>query len=366
MQLLDLASAHGLELANTLFQHKDIYYHTHRGDKGNLRVIDYILCSSTFCSSIRDCRVFRGEGGRDHRLQDCTIQLQLSTRRQAAPRQPVGTSSMRFAVDLLQQQDIQQQLLGSIHGRFAALAAFDAAEADDEGQWQSFVQTTLTTAAAELGPQPRSRHKGELPQPLCASIRHDHEAFAAWQQRERHWRKVQECASAAQRNPPSAAPSMQQAVPEQHVHLQQATAAADTAKRRFRFLCRLVDQRVQKLHVHQLAARASNAERKWKSGCYAALHKTVGWLFEDALTKVGAQGLLSKHGQFLSRGPNEQLKHFTVYFAEVLSSGRINPQQQEHMEGMEAQLEGRERVARDSSSAASSGGDGSVVSQQHR
>jgi hypothetical protein len=33
MRLLDLASAHGLTLDNTLLQHRDIHYHTHRSSK---------------------------------------------------------------------------------------------------------------------------------------------------------------------------------------------------------------------------------------------------------------------------------------------------------------------------------------------
>lgn len=99
MRLLDLASAHGLVLANTLFPHKDIHYHTHRGATGNVRVIDYILCSSRFRTSIRDYRVFRGVGGSDHRLLVCTVQLQLSTQRQSAPFHAVGPSSMRLSAD---------------------------------------------------------------------------------------------------------------------------------------------------------------------------------------------------------------------------------------------------------------------------
>jgi hypothetical protein len=72
--------------------------------------------------------------------------------------------------------------------------------------------------------------------------------------------------------------------------------------------------------------------------------------------------LLSKDGPSLFRSREAQLKRFTKYFAEVLSSGCVNPQQQEHMKGMTAQLEGTVRVLSDSSSAGSSGGSGSVGS----
>jgi exonuclease III len=73
MRLLDLAAAQRLVLVNTLFQHKKIHQYTHKlarrqNQPGKERVIDYILCSSRFRSSIRDCRVFRGVGGSDHRL----------------------------------------------------------------------------------------------------------------------------------------------------------------------------------------------------------------------------------------------------------------------------------------------------------
>lgn len=133
-------------------------------------------------------------------------------------------------------------------------------------------------------------------------------------------------------------------------HLRQAKAAVDKAKRRYRFLSRLVERRVQKQHNKQLAARASKAEREWKAGCYAAFHKAVSRLFKDAPAKGGAQGLLSKDDQSLFRSPEEPLKRFTKYFAEVFSSGCVNPQQQEHMEGIIAQLEGTVRALRGSSS----------------
>jgi exonuclease III len=87
MRLLDLASAQRLVLANILFGHQQIHQYTHQlaprqNQPSQERVIDYILRSSKFCSSIRDCRVFRDVEGSDHRLLVCTLQLRLSSARQ--------------------------------------------------------------------------------------------------------------------------------------------------------------------------------------------------------------------------------------------------------------------------------------------
>lgn len=138
--------------------------------------------------------------------------------------------------------------------------------------------------------------------------------------------------TAAQHNPLNSAIATEQ-------QLQQAKAAAAKAKRKYRFLSRLVDKRVQKQQNKQLAARASKAEREWKAGRYAAFYKTVSRLFKDAPAKAGSQGLLSKDGQSLYRSPEEQLKRFTEYFAEVFSGDCVSPEQQELMEGMIARLE---------------------------
>ena len=56
MRLLELAAAHGLVVANTLFPHKHIHTFTHVpfASNGQRRVIDYILASKRFRSSLRD------------------------------------------------------------------------------------------------------------------------------------------------------------------------------------------------------------------------------------------------------------------------------------------------------------------------
>jgi exonuclease III len=86
-RLLDTALAHNLVIANTLFPHKRIHMYTHvapaaPGQQGLERVLDYILFSKRFRSSIRDCRVFRGvDLDSDHRLLVMTLQLRFSSSR---------------------------------------------------------------------------------------------------------------------------------------------------------------------------------------------------------------------------------------------------------------------------------------------
>lgn len=341
MRLLDLAAAHRLVLANTLFQHKDIHYCTHtglqqRGQPGNTRVIDYILCSSRFRSSIRDCRVFRGVAGSDHRLLVCTLQLRLSTARQQHTPRPVGPSHMRFAVQRLQQQDIQQQFSVSVHNKYAALVADStdsasvavAAAPDAEAEWRAFMRATQETAAAELGPQPRQQRRQELSQSVLNSIEQKRQAYAAWQQKEQQWRQLQQ-----------AHPADEPRLLRMAQQLQHASAAAAKAKRRYTFLSRLVDKRVRKQHNAQLAAHAKKAEHLWKTGRMAAFHQTVSQLFKDQPAKTGAQGLLSKDGNTIYRSTQEQLSRFTEYYAELFAGESVTSEQQQQMEQLISQLE---------------------------
>jgi exonuclease III len=341
MRLLDLASAQRLVLANTLFQHKGIHQYTHqllpRQDQpGKERVIDYILCSSRFRSSIRDCRVFRGVDGSDHRLLVCTLQLRLSSaRQQPSARNAAGPS--RFNIGRLQQKQVQQQFASSMHNKFAALAAASAAAdaaagpQDAEAEWQAFTQATQATAAAELGAQPRRPRKEELSQRVQDSIEQKCAAYAAWQQKQQQWQRLLQLEGAAQANTPQQQPSSAQ--------VQVAAAAAAKAKRRYRFFSRLVDRRLEKQRNAELAAQASKAERQWKAGHLSAFHKTVSRLFKDKPVKAGAQGLLSKDGRSVYRSTREQLTRFTEYFAEVFSGECITPEQQQQMEQLIAQLE---------------------------
>jgi len=334
-----------VDLQHTLFPHKDIHYYTHQlaprqNQPGKQRVIDYILCSNRVRSSIKDCRVFRGVGGSDHRLLVCTLQLRLSSARQQTPSQhATGPSYMKFAVGRLQQQEVQQQFAGAMHNRFAALDTVDPASHDTSGaeaEWHAFKQATQATAAAELGPQPRRRHQEDLPQQILMCIKQKQEAYSAWQQKEQQWRQVQ-LKLTAQVSTPGQQPSNSRRVLEEQV--QGAAAAATKAKRRHTFLSRLVQRRVEKHRNAQLAAQARKAERQWKAGHLAAFHKTVSKLFKGQPAKAGSQGLLSKDGRSVYRITHEQLQRFTEYFAEVFSGESLTLEQQQHMEQLIQQVE---------------------------
>jgi hypothetical protein len=260
----------------------------------------------------------------------CTLQPRLSTTRQQHA--ATKTAPSWFDVGKLQQQQVRQQFVVSMHNRFTALtvasAASDAAGGpqDAEAEWQAFMQATQATAAAELGPQPRQHHKEGLPQLLLDTIQQKHNVFALWQQKEQQWHKLEQETAAQQSS------NRQQQVTC-------AAAAAEKAKRKYRHLNHLVDRRLAKQRNIQLAAHAAKAERQWKAGHLAAFHKTVSRLFKDKPTKTGAQGLLSKDGSSVYRSTQEQLTRFTEYFAEVFSGECVTPEQQQHMEQLIARLE---------------------------
>ena len=122
----------------------------------------------------------------------CIRQLRLSSaRQQPAARNAAGPP--RFDMGRLEQKQVQQQFVSSMQNRFAVLGAAsatgDVATAPQvaEAEWKAFTQATQETAAAVLGPQPRHRHKEQLPQPLLATIQRKHDAYAAWLQKERRW-----------------------------------------------------------------------------------------------------------------------------------------------------------------------------------
>ncbi len=164
------------------------------------------------------------------------------------------------------------------------------------------------------------------------SIKQKGEAYAAWQQKQQQWQRLQlQQEGAAQANTPQQHPSS--------ALVEVAAAAAAKAKRRYRFFSRLADRRLQKQRNAELAAQASTAERQWKAGHLSAFNKTVGRLFKDKPARTGAQGLLSKDGRSVYRSTREQLTRFTEYFNEVFSGESITPEQHQQLEQLIAQLE---------------------------
>jgi hypothetical protein len=165
---------------------------------------------------------------------------------------------------------------------------------------------------------------------LLDTIQQKYNTFSVWQQKEQQWHKL-ELETAAQSS------DRQRSNRQQQVTC--AATAAGKAKRKYRYLSRLVDRRLTKQRNIQLAAHAAKAERQWKAGHLAAFHKTVSKLFKDKPAKTGAQGLLSKDGSSVYHSTREQLTRFTEYFAEVFSGECVTPEQHQHTEQLMAQLE---------------------------
>ncbi len=348
--LLDLAAAHKLVLANTIFPHRHAHLYTHTGTEGQQRVIDYILCSKKFRSSIKDCRVYGGfNGDSDHRLLVCTVQLRLSTdvQQQQGPRRSLTTADMQFAVDKLQQADIRLQFGISISNRFAALAVGAAADAaadtsapcNAEAEWQTFVKATQAVAAETLGPKQRQQqHKSEVTASTFSRIKEKNAAYRTWQQRLQQKVTLQRQLADAQHNMAEQwEGSRQQRAFLQK--LQAATAAADLSRRKYRDLVHTVNRCVRRDQHRHLARLADDATACWQAGKLADFHKLVSKIFKPQQPAAGAQGINSKDGRVTYRSVQEQLRRFSEYFAEVFSSEDINAEQQQHMEQLIADMQ---------------------------
>ena len=131
-RLLNFCALNDMVVTNTLFQHRPCHQHTwfHPAQSSHSgHMLDYVLVSQQFCSSILDTRVYRKTNlESDHRLVVSKVRLKLKARRKRAQRYPRHQVDARYLED--QQMVEFQRLLNE------SLAA--GPKSDVEEAWCSF------------------------------------------------------------------------------------------------------------------------------------------------------------------------------------------------------------------------------------
>ena len=102
-RLLDFCALNDMVVTNTLFQHRPCHQHTwfHPAQSSHSgHMLDYVLVSQQFCSSILDTRVYRKTNlESDHRLVVSKVRLKLKARRRRAQRYPRHQVDVRYLED---------------------------------------------------------------------------------------------------------------------------------------------------------------------------------------------------------------------------------------------------------------------------
>ena len=149
-RLLQLCNMHNLVISNTLFQRRDIHKYTWYSNDGQTKkMIDYVMISGRWRSSITNCRTYRSAelGNTDHRMVVATLRLRL--RAQGQERRPP-----KLDLSSLATSQMQQKYALDISNRFSCLQVLD----DPEVAWKSFKDNILDSAGSTIG---RSRHKNK-------------------------------------------------------------------------------------------------------------------------------------------------------------------------------------------------------------
>ena len=141
---------HNLVISNTLFQRRDIHKYTWYSNDGQTKkMIDYVMISGRWRSSITNCWTYRSAelGNTDHRMVVATLRLRL--RAQGQERRPP-----KLDLSSLATSQMQQKYALDISNRFSCLQVLD----DPEVAWKSFKDNILDSAGRTIG---RSRHKNK-------------------------------------------------------------------------------------------------------------------------------------------------------------------------------------------------------------
>jgi len=149
LRLLQLCSMHNLVITNTLFARKDIHKYTWYSNDGRTKkMIDYIIVSQRWRSSISNCRTYRSAeiGNTDHRLVVANMRLRLQAQRS----QPRPT---KIDVSRLSDQEIRSKYAIDVSNRFDALLPFESSE----DAWISFKKNVLESATANIGRAKRAK-----------------------------------------------------------------------------------------------------------------------------------------------------------------------------------------------------------------
>lgn len=148
LRLLSFAAANNLVVGNSLFRHPRKHQLTWRNPSGeDSALLDYILISRRFRSSLKDVRAMRGpDCGSDHYLVRAKVQLRL---RRAVRKAPPKTK-MDWA--RLRNPKLRQEFQIALSNKFATLAQLDDVDAEEKQ-----LAECIRECAAPLCPPVRRR-----------------------------------------------------------------------------------------------------------------------------------------------------------------------------------------------------------------
>lgn len=143
LRLLELCRSHELVIANTYFQRKTIHQYTWYSNDGRTKkMIDYVIISKRWRSSLKNCRTYRSAelGNADHRLVCADVQLRLHAQR--SERKPVAAD-----IGKLKEPYTRQKYSVEISNRFELLGTLN----NSEDAWKYFKSQTSEAAQLVLG-----------------------------------------------------------------------------------------------------------------------------------------------------------------------------------------------------------------------
>ncbi|XP_065576598.1 craniofacial development protein 2-like [Artemia franciscana] len=143
LRLLQLCTMHDVVITNTLFQRKEVHKYTwYSNDRWTRKMLDYIIVSRRWRSSIINCRTYRSaeSGNTDHRLVVSNLRLRLKAHKRDHRPPKLDLSN-------LTNSNTRQVHAVSISNRFDCLGQIS----ESEEAWQLFKDGLLLSAESTIG-----------------------------------------------------------------------------------------------------------------------------------------------------------------------------------------------------------------------
>ena len=138
-----MCNMHDLVITNTLVQRKEVHKYTWYSNDGRTRkMLDYIIVSRRWRSSITNCRTYRSAelGNTDHRLVVSNLRLRLKAQK-SDHRLP------KLDLNNLANSNTRQLYAVSISNRFDCLGQIS----ESEEAWKLFKDGVLLSAESTIG-----------------------------------------------------------------------------------------------------------------------------------------------------------------------------------------------------------------------
>jgi len=149
-RLLDTCSTHGLVIAGTMFQHKDIHKYTWTSNATTRKraQLDHIIINSRWKRSLEDCRTYRSADiSSDHELVIGTIRMKLARPKRSSQSRRFATYKLK---DVKTRERYQQELRRNLTG--------SSQSGNIEEDWE-YIKESMTKAAETIIGTRGTKHK---------------------------------------------------------------------------------------------------------------------------------------------------------------------------------------------------------------